>query len=258
MPDNKLEFRIAIALVAYILVVGIGAATFVIVDFPTETTDVFGNKTLSFTLFESTDRGLLLLAMLSGIAGSFLHTAQSLSSYIGNKRFRTSWTVWYVLRPWIGGVLGLAVYAALRAGLVPGEGPANPYGVVAFGLLGGWFSKTTTDKLQEVYNTLFKTDEDKSRKDKLYSDERPVVAGIAPETVAKTVNEITIYGSGFREKSQVLIDGHELTPTFVSSTELRVDLTAIPERPAGRETLVQVLNPKGTSPLSEAFRVQFG
>ena len=36
--------------------------------------------------------------------------------------------------------------------------------------LSGWFSKTTTDKLQEVFETLLKTDQDKKRKDKLRVD----------------------------------------------------------------------------------------
>jgi hypothetical protein len=71
------------------------------------------------------------------------------------------------LRPWIGAVLAFAVYFALRAGLVTGAEGLNPYGVVATGVLAGWFSETTTDKLQEVFGTLFKTDEDRIRKDKL-------------------------------------------------------------------------------------------
>ena len=49
----------------------------------------------------------------------------------------------------------------------------NPYGIVAIGILGGWFSKATTDKLQEVFETLFKTDADKQRKDKLQHEQPP-------------------------------------------------------------------------------------
>jgi len=36
----------------------------------------------------------------------------------------------------------------------------NPYGVTAISLLGGWFLKTTTGKLQEVFEVLFKTNAD--------------------------------------------------------------------------------------------------
>ena len=64
-------------------------------------------------------------------------------------------------------MLGLAIYFVMRAGLIGSAGDVNPYGLVSMGLLGGWFSKTTTDKLQEVFETLFKTDQDAERTDKL-------------------------------------------------------------------------------------------
>jgi hypothetical protein len=153
------ESTIALALVIYLSVVGLGAAIEVIINFPTETNDVvsFAQDTEGQTVFapfgkiRSTDQGLLLLAFLAGITGSFLHAAQSLSSYVGNGEFKTTWAAWYFLRPWIGGILGFAIYFVFRAGLVAGANAMNPYGVVALGLLGGWFSKTTTDKLQEVF-----------------------------------------------------------------------------------------------------------
>ena len=185
MNWKKLEFWLAMILVIYLLFVGLGAAMVVIANFPTEsltekgTVIVFSEiedirlKMFSFGKLGSVDRGLLLLAFFAGIAGSFLHAAQSLSSYVGNAEFKASWTTWYFLRPWIGGVLGFAIYFALRAGLIAGVSGINPYGVVALGLLGGWFSKTTTDKLQEVFDTLFKTDEDKKRKNKLQAAPGP-------------------------------------------------------------------------------------
>ena len=175
MPWKKAEFWFAMFLLLYLLVVGFGAAVGVIMNFPTEGQNgiVFPHGSantpefLPFGKLDSPEQGLILLAALAGIAGSFLHAAQSLSSYVGNASFKASWTMWYLLRPWIGGVLGIAIYVALRAGLVGSVSAVNPYGVVALGLLGGWFSKTTTDKLQEVFNTLFKTDEDTKRKNKL-------------------------------------------------------------------------------------------
>lgn len=177
MNWTKPDFWLAILLVVYLFFIGLGAALIIIVNFPIEAlpekTIVFSEieesklRMFSFGKLGSADRGLLLLAFFAGIAGSFLHAAQSLSSYIGNAEFKASWTTWYFLRPWIGGILGFAIYFALRAGLIAGVTGVNPYGVVALGLMGGWFSKTTTDKLQEVFDTLFKTDEDKKRKNKL-------------------------------------------------------------------------------------------
>lgn len=175
MDWKKGEFWLAVVLVIYLLVIGIGAAALVAVNFPTESGGAIdftddgqgGIVFIPLGTLRSSDQGLALLALLAGVAGSFIHAAQSLSSYIGNKAFRASWTAWYLLRPWIGGVLGVGLYFAIRAGVVSGPSTVNPYVVVAFGLLGGWFSKTTTDKLQEVFATLFKTDQDEQRLDKL-------------------------------------------------------------------------------------------
>ncbi len=175
MDWKKGEFWLALALVIYLLVIGVGAAAVVTINFPTDSggQTTFADDGQGGIVFiplgtlRSPDQGLALLALLAGIAGSFIHAAQSLSSYIGNKAFKASWTAWYLLRPWIGGVLGVGLYFAIRAGVVSGPSTVNPYVVVAFGLLGGWFSKTTTDKLQEVFGTLLKTDQDEQRHDKL-------------------------------------------------------------------------------------------
>jgi hypothetical protein len=43
----------------------------------------------------------------------------------------------------------------------------NPYGMVALAGLVGMFTKQATDKLSEVFSTLFKTDREKELKDKL-------------------------------------------------------------------------------------------
>jgi hypothetical protein len=175
MNEKPINLTIALLLVVYLLVLGVASTVSVAVNFPSE---IDGNwqfapdddgrwSLLPLVRVRSLEQGLIMLAFLSGLAGSFLHAAQSLASYIGNDQFKRSWASWYFLRPWIGGILGFTIYFAFRAGLVSAPGGVNPFGVVALGALGGWFSKTTTDKLQEVFETLFKTEEDRNRKDKL-------------------------------------------------------------------------------------------
>lgn len=148
-------------LVIYLLVVGCTAAYFLVSIFPEVTKDA----PLGFEYGLNSDQGLMLIAMLSGVAGSFISAAQSLSAYIGNDSFKRSWAMWYLLRPWIGGVLGLAIFFSFRAGLVSSVEAVSPYGVAAIGLLGGWFSKSATDKLEEVFDVLFATDADDNRED---------------------------------------------------------------------------------------------
>jgi hypothetical protein len=279
MAWKKSEFWLAIFLVIYLLVVGLGATALVIVNFPTEQNDVItfpqkagtdagaetgqvveqaGPTFYPFGTLASIDQGLLLLALLAGVAGSFLHAAQSLSSYVGNRTFKASWTTWYFLRPWIGGLLAFALYFAIRAGLVAGTGGVNPYGVVALGFLSGWFSKTTTDKLQEVFETLFKTDQDKQRQDKLLA-QRPIITGVEPAVVPQNEAELTVRGHNFLKGATVQLNGEELAAEFVSATELKVALTELPQRPApGAERSLRVKNPEGAEPLSaEEPKVKF-
>jgi hypothetical protein len=117
---------------------------------------------------------LLWLVLLAGCLGSFLHTAQSYTEYIGNRTIKSSWTWWYCFRPFIGAGLALVFYAAIRGGFMAvatgsnaKASELNPFGLVAIGALVGMFSKAATLKLGEVFDTLFKSDKAKESKDKL-------------------------------------------------------------------------------------------
>lgn len=258
MAGKRTDSSLAAFLLIYLLIVGVGAAVVLILTFPTEIVNDSGQRVAVFPpLFLasheiSVDQGFLLLAFLAGVTGSFLHAAQSLSSYLGNQEFKGSWTVWYFLRPWIGGVLGLAIYFTFRAGLVAGASTVNPYGVVALGLLGGWFSKTTGDKLQEVFETLFKTESDRKRKDKLQAGNEPLIDAIVPSPIPPDQDEIKLIGRHFLDGATVLIGGRELEAELVAESELRVSLSPLGEhRPGGgAEVLIRVLNPEGAERLS--------
>ncbi len=132
---------------------------------------------LSFRIYPETRN--LLIAILSGALGSYIHLATSFSDYVGSRRFISSWTWWYVLRPFIGAALAVIVYFTLRAGLVgTGSDGVNPYGVAAVAGLTGMFSKQATYKLREVFENFFRTQEKDKRSDPLDS---PSGAGsIAP------------------------------------------------------------------------------
>ncbi|MDR3676712.1 MAG: hypothetical protein P4N24_14565 [Acidobacteriota bacterium] len=117
---------------------------------------------------------LLLLVLLAGSLGSFLHVAQSYSDYVGNKTLKRSWASWYCFRPFIGAGLALVVYAAGRGGVMAiasgsnaKASELNPFGLVAVAAMVGMFSKAATTKLGEVFDTLFKSDKAKENKDKL-------------------------------------------------------------------------------------------
>lgn len=117
------------------------------------------------------EEGLLLLVIVAGAMGSYVHAATSFSTYVGNRRQRRSWVWWYMLRPFIGIALALIFYFLMRGGLFSTNADANtvdPFGIAAVAALAGMFSKQATDKLREIFDNLFKTEKgDDQRSDKL-------------------------------------------------------------------------------------------
>ena len=129
---------------------------------------LFGKVHFTLTL----EVRFLLIAVLAGALGSYIHAATSFVDYLGNRKFVKSWTWWYLLRPFIGVALALLIYFAVRGGLISATTGANnlsPYGVAGIAGMAGLFSKQATDKLREVFETLFKTDHPPERSDKLAS-----------------------------------------------------------------------------------------
>lgn len=116
---------------------------------------------------------LIIIVMLAGALGSYVHAATSFVTYIGNRSLTPSWIWWYVLRPFIGMALALIFYFVVRGGLLSvgaGADGVNYFGIAAVAALVGMFSKQATDKLQELFDNLFKTEKgkgDDQRKDKL-------------------------------------------------------------------------------------------
>ena len=126
------------------------------------------------------DTGLILLVLLVGGLGSFIHASTSFATFVGNRSFISSWLWWYLFRPFIGMAIALILYFVVRAGLVflttEQNISINPFGAAAIAGLSGMFSKQATDKLRDIFDNLFKTASgkgDEQRADKLL-EMRPV------------------------------------------------------------------------------------
>lgn len=130
---------------------------------------LFGHK-----LFVEKESRLALLVILSGALGSFIHTATSFSRYIGHDMFFKRWIWWYILRPFIGSALALIFYFVIRGGLFTStsSNEINLYGMLAISGLVGMFSKQATDKLDELFNNLFKTEKEQDKTDSLTNEEK--------------------------------------------------------------------------------------
>ncbi len=123
---------------------------------------------------------LLAIVATAAAIGSFVHIATSFAKFIGTGTFDARWLWWYTLRIPIGAALALVVYFAIRGGLLTasslGSADINPFGIAALSGLVGLFSRQATDKLEETFNTLFRTAVDTAS---AHGDRQP-----APSTAA--------------------------------------------------------------------------
>lgn len=190
---------------------------------------------------------LLVIALLFGALGSWLHASASFVSFVGARRFKMSWTWWYIVRPFIGGGLGLLFYMVLRAGLVTTEAAPqsiSQFGVAALAGLAGLSTEQATKKLREVFDAMFKTDRAKER-DPLYEPGPPVIESIEPKEVkvGDKDEEVTIRGERFRERqTEVFIDGVAVATDVESEEQLTFTLPKEKRRQPGK-VKIEVKNP---------------
>ena len=208
------------------------------------------------------DERLIMLVIVAGILGSFVHGATSLADFMGNNRFNKNWTWFYLLRPAIGMSLALVFYFVVRGGFLTTTGGAkeiNPYGIAALAGLVGMFSKQATDKLSELFSTLFraaKGEGDDKRSGPLKpGPATPNVTALQPANMQKgTAETVTVTGTGFIDGCKVFLDATEQVTTFVSATTV----TAYVSGPivANASTLkLKVVNPDGAESAAINFTV---
>lgn len=169
---------------------------------------------------------LLLLVLLAGAMGSYVHALKSIADFIGNRTAMASWSWWYVSRPFLGAAMALIFYWVLRGGLLAGTladaRVVNPFGAMAVAALVGMFADKATQKLAEIFETLFKAEE--RRSGKLAA---PVIDKLVPATVrtgASAAIDVKIVGERLGGVRAVKVDGKERAPERVSDKEVVVKL----------------------------------
>lgn len=174
----------------------------------------------------------LLLVILLAAIGASIHCLTSLTTFVGNRRFVSSWTAWYVARLPVGVAIGVLFYVVVRAGFVTvgsGASSINPFGLAAGGGLAGMFSKQATDKLRDIFDTAFNTSGDAQRKDKADASMGIDHATPASVPVGTADRTIQLHGQGFfaATAAKVGSDSRPVTaqdPTWVAVTLSEADV----------------------------------
>ena len=188
----------------------------------------------ALTVHVGAGSALLLLVVIAGALGSLVHVATSFADFVGNRRFYLSWSAWYLLRPLLGASLALLLYFAVRAGFLSSGAQntsVNPYGTAALAGLAGLFSKQATDKLREVFETLFKVSSaagDAQRRDDLANPVRvPLLTAVDPDQIAAGSPGATLrlHGAHFIEGVTVArVNATDVSTKVLSGTQLEVDV----------------------------------
>ncbi len=195
---------------------------------------------------------LLLLAILAGGLGSFIHSLKSFGDFVGNRTLTASWFWWYVTRPFLGAALAVVFYAVLRGGFMAGT-PAdakavNQFGVIAVGALVGMFADKASDKLADIFDTLFKGAD--NRTGKLAA---PIIDRLEPATVSHAATPpvtLRIIGDRLGTVTQVKFGNSVHEHGAVTQKEITISLTAQDIATTGT-TKVSVVGDSGESPTKD-------
>jgi hypothetical protein len=103
---------------------------------------------------------LALIVIFGGSLGGLIHGLASLAYHSKKCTFNLKSILWYVVRPFIGAALALAIYFAFRGGVLTSVSVdvLNPYGVTTIAILTGLAGDKVTKKLKEVFETFFLKD----------------------------------------------------------------------------------------------------
>jgi len=213
-------------------------------------------------LTASGDARLLIMVVAAGALGSLVHCLTSFADYVGNRKLNKSWVWYFILRTPIGISLALIFYLVLRGGLIAPTGGQNtqagmllnPYGLAAIAGMAGMFSKQATDKLSEVFDTLFQVNQRVDRADPL-DQAQPVISSVEPAALAVgRATELAIVGQRFDKNCKALINGEVRDASWKSATRLTTQLLQKDVLAEG-ELRVAVRNPSSAGGDSEGFPV---
>lgn len=236
-------------LVSYLFLVILNAGISGVATAPPKQICAAGN----FLCFHVTTGGhLLILVMLAGALGSLIHATTSFGDFVGNRQLTANWLWWYILKPIIGTILATVVYLCVKAGFLSapvGAENANVAGILALSGLVGMFSKQATDKLGEVFDTLFRTKPGGGdlKRSEGHANPLPVLGGIDPARLPAGSHDavLALSGRDFVEGSVAHVNGSARPTSFRGNDRLSATLLDTDMLQAGLLNVTVVNPPPG-------------
>lgn len=205
---------------------------------------------------------LLAIVLVSGALGSSIFAARAYATFRGLKRYDPDWNWWYIMRLPVGMGLALFLYLVIRGGLFSSSfsnsdqvmNTANPFGFAALAALAGMFAKEASDKLEEIFQAVFRTS-DKPQA----AAEKPAITRLEPaKKVLKDADlALVVIGRNFDSKAKVTVGDKDRVVQYKDPGRIEVTLTA--DDLAAKAILpVVVVNPAAKGGASAAADLAVG
>ncbi|UCH92746.1 MAG: hypothetical protein JSV88_20955 [Candidatus Aminicenantes bacterium] len=142
---------------------------FFIIDFwpIKDTSNAWTTSTMILNFQLSFPLRMLLLVLLAGALGSYIHVATSFSYHIAKRDYEPHWYWWYWMRLPIGAALALMFIMIIEGGIfitTTGTNHANPVTTIGIAALIGLFSRHALEKLRDIFDVIFNPREKKDDK----------------------------------------------------------------------------------------------
>jgi hypothetical protein len=157
---------------------------------------------------------ILILVACAGFLGNLVHVATSFTTFIGSGQFKSNWTLWYFVKPFTAAALAVIMYFVFRAGFLSSSDPGNNlniYGIMSMAAFVGLFTDAATEKLKDVFKTLFNPKDD--RPGKIQPDVKVSVTSVKPEKInVADPNNFIITGENLDKKKLIISINKQVLP----------------------------------------------
>ena len=176
-------------------------------------------------LFDSRDLAVTVVVLGFGALGAAIQGLSSVAVYVGVNKFKVSWMLFYISRPFVGGGVALGFYFVMQGGLSAGVVPAAEGSIIgpsAVSLLVGLFSGEAMEKLRDVAGSLFKSNKFSDSKD----DGSMTITAVKFELIASAAagakyNAI-LFGKNFINDMVILVGGNQFGFELVSPEQIKI------------------------------------
>jgi hypothetical protein len=196
-------------------------------------------------------RTLLLMVLMAGAMGGALHGLFSIAVYVGERQFKQSWVLWYLLLPWKGALIALVFFLIVRAGFFSPQGSTSQdMLLIGLSALVGVFTPQAMEKLKKITEAVL------TQQPTTTERIRPSVDGLTMSAVTPSVGletggtTVILRGTGFENVKEVKFGGQ---PAVLGPVDRTAIVVTTPSHAAGNVAVTVELQNQDKVAKPDAF-----